>query len=43
MLYICKFGVNTKYIHTIKQAYNIQAKYRKEKIFDAFYTFLYTV
>lgn len=24
MQYICKFGVNTKIIHTIKQAYNIQ-------------------
>lgn len=38
MLYICKFGVNTKNIHTIKQAYNIQTyKPSTEKeIFDFF-------
>lgn len=39
MLYICKFGVNTNNIHTIKQAYNIQTSkpiIEKEKIFDFF-------
>lgn len=39
MLYICKFGVNAKNIHTITQAYNIKTykpSIEKEKIFDFF-------
>lgn len=45
MLYICKFGVNTKNTHTFEQAYNVQTnKPSIEKKKSSFFIHLmYTV